>query len=64
MCTERGEIKITETEEGFHVEVKGKNFKEMFSRCCRIPVVVTRGDNAATCCPPEDCCPPGKNKKE
>lgn len=63
MAKEFGEIKITETEDGYHVDIKGKNFKEMFSRCC-IPVMVSCGDKAAECCPPDECCPPGKEKKE
>ncbi|MFC1475499.1 hypothetical protein ACFLQW_00675 [Candidatus Zixiibacteriota bacterium] len=63
MAKEFGEIKITETEDGFQVNIKGKNFKEMFSRCC-MPVLVSCGDQAADCCPPAtECCPPDKDKK-
>ncbi len=57
MSKKFGEIKITETEDGFHVDVKGKKFGQMFSRCC-MPVMVNCG------CDTSECCPPEKEKKD
>lgn len=58
-----GEMKIMETEDGFRVEVKGKTLGQMLSRCCCVPVTVHCGDKTAECCTPEQCCPPGTEKK-
>jgi hypothetical protein len=53
---ECGQIKITETDSGYRIDISGKDLKEMFSRCC-----------AQVCCADEgkkvDCCQPEKEKK-
>jgi len=47
MNKEFGSIKITETDDGFQVEIKGKDLKAVLSKCC--------GGAMANCCqPPEE----------
>jgi hypothetical protein len=56
MEKECGQIKITETDGGYRIDISGKNLKEMFSGCC-----------VKVCCADEgnkgDCCQPEKEKK-
>ncbi|MGB2769012.1 MAG: hypothetical protein WBC88_04730 [Candidatus Zixiibacteriota bacterium] len=56
MEKEKGQIKFTETDEGFRIDVIGKDLKEWFSCCC-MPMF-----KAAKESKPE-CCPPGEEKK-
>ncbi len=56
MEKEHGQIKITETDDGFRIEVTGKNLKDSFS-CC-MPMF---GAGKAV---KMDCCPPEKEKKD
>lgn len=52
MEKEFGNISITETEDGFRVDIKGKDMKAAFSKCCATVM--------ANCCP----CPPEEETKE
>ncbi len=45
-------IKFTEIEEGIRIDITGKNFKEVISRCC---CTTDKSDS--------DCCPPKEEKK-
>ncbi len=50
MQKEYGNIKITETDDGFQIEIKGKDLKAALSKCC--------------CQVMASCCPPAEEKKE
>jgi len=55
---EIGQIKVTETDDGFRVDIIGKSLKEALPRCC----VVMCGEGKAV---QMACCPPcGDEKKE
>ncbi len=56
MEKERGQIKFIETDDGYRIEVKGKDLSKYLSCCC-IPVA-ERGQAAKT-----DCCPPDEKKE-
>ena len=56
MEKEHGQIKITETDDGFRIEVTGKKLKDSFS-CC-MPMFGA-GKTVKM-----DCCPPEKEKKD
>ena len=43
------QIKVTETDEGYHIDVTGKNVKEGF--CC-LPFMQNCPTMKANCCPP------------
>jgi hypothetical protein len=47
------DIKVTETDEGFRIDVKGKALKEMGSCCC-IPVMCVPKKGEADCCPSDE----------
>lgn len=47
------QIKITETDDGFRVDVSGKKLKDMASCCC-IPIIGTGKMVKSECCPPEE----------
>ena len=51
-----GQIKFTETDSGYRIDVEGKDLKDLFSGCC-----------AAFCCSDkgkdEDCCGSDSEKK-
>lgn len=53
---ERGKITFTETDEGFRIEVTGKDLKEWFSCCC-LPMFKQAGKGKS------ECCPSGEEKK-
>ena len=46
---EQVQISVTETDDGFRVEVTGKSLKEVFSGCC-IPIVAACKDSSGKCC--------------
>jgi hypothetical protein len=46
MEKECGNIKITETEDGYNIEIKGKSLKASLSGCC--------GPMVMACCHPAD----------
>jgi hypothetical protein len=52
----RAQIKCIETDDGFRIEVTGKNLKDENGNCC-IPLFC--------CCQKgsSDCCPPDKSKE-
>ncbi len=52
MEKELGQCKITETDEGFRIEVTGKKFKDAFS-CC-MPMFAAGRMSKSDCCPPEE----------
>jgi hypothetical protein len=56
MEKEHGQIKFTETDDGFRIEVTGKKLKDSFS-CC-MPMF------GAGKMVKMDCCPPEKEKKD
>ena len=56
MEKELGQIKFTETDGGFRVDVTGKTLKELCS--CGCLQVVVKGQDGKT-----DCCTPGKDKE-
>ncbi len=47
------QVKCVETDEGFRIEISGKDIKEKFSGSC-MQVVIKCGDGKVECCPPED----------
>ena len=49
MEKEFGQIKITETDDGFRIDVSGKSLKEMFSCCCA-PMFKAAGETMSNCC--------------
>jgi hypothetical protein len=53
---EKGQIKFVETDEGFRIEVTGKDLKEWFSCCCMPALGVAKQSKS-------ECCPPAKEKK-
>jgi len=55
MEKEFGQVKITETETGFRIDVSGKSLKEML--CCCVPMF-------AACCESKSECCPGEEKKK
>lgn len=64
MEKEIGQIKFTETDDGFRVEVKGKTLKEALS-CCGVPAFGIGKMVRMECCPvdggkSEECCPAEK----
>jgi hypothetical protein len=61
MTGKRTEVTLTETDNGFQVDVKGKSLKEILSCCC-LPVAAFKVRSSPDCDPPQDCCPP-ENKK-
>jgi hypothetical protein len=48
---EFGQIKITETDDGFRIDISGKNLKELFS-CCGGPMFKAAGETMSNCCSP------------
>lgn len=52
MEKECGQIKCTETDDGFRIEVTGKNLKDWFSCCC-MPILKTSKEDQSGCCPAE-----------
>lgn len=56
MEKECGQIKVTETDDGFRIEVTGKSMKEWFSCCC-MPMFKAAGAGKS------ECCPSGEEKK-
>lgn len=46
------QIKCTETDDGFRIEVIGKNLKEWFSCCC-MPNLKSSKESKSECCPSE-----------
>jgi len=52
MEKECGQIKCTETDDGFRIEVTGKNLKEWFSCCC-MPGLKSSKESKSECCPSE-----------
>jgi len=50
---ECGQVKFTETDDGFRIEVTGKKLKDMLSCCC-IPFVKGAQVKASECCPPTE----------
>jgi hypothetical protein len=50
---EYGNIKITETDEGYRIEVKGKDLKEAFAACCCMPMSGSGKAMKSGCCEPE-----------
>ena len=56
MEKELGQVKITETDNGFRVDVIGKSLKELCSCCCLQVGGISQGKNS-------DCCPPEKDKE-
>lgn len=56
MEKEFGQVKITETDDGYKIEVSGKKLKD--AMCCCMPLI-------ASCRPSKaDCCPPGEGDKK
>jgi len=52
MENEKGNIKFIETDDGYRIEVKGKDLKDIISCCC-----VPTGEGKAVkveCCQPEE----------
>ncbi len=45
-----GQFKITETDDGYRIDVKGKNLKEMFSCCASM--FDQEEESKSTCCAP------------
>ncbi len=71
MEKEIGQIKFTETDDGFRVDVKGKNLKEVMACGCGcMPMFGGAKMMKVECCSPggtkmEDCCPSDdKQQKE
>jgi len=56
MEKEKGSIKFIETDDGYRIEVKGKEFKDMLSCCCLPMMGAARGFKV-------ECCEPEKEKK-
>ncbi len=56
MEKEVGQIKFTETDDGFRIDIKGKSLREALSCCC-VPIVGGGREMKVT------CCPPGEEKK-
>lgn len=60
------QITLTETDDGFRIEVTGKSLKEAMS-CCSMPLFAGGMAMKAACCTPEtdsktDCCSPEAKK--
>lgn len=53
MEKERCQIKCIETDDGYRIEISGKDIKEKFSGCC-IPISMKDGSIKIECCPPEE----------
>lgn len=51
MEKESCQIKITETDDGFRIDVKGKNLKDV--GCC-MPIFQSCTTAKTDCCPPEE----------
>ena len=67
MAEKRTQITITETDDGFRIDVTGKKLREAFSCCC-MPMVGAGMAIKSACCPPESenaegCCAPEPEKK-
>jgi len=56
MEKEKGQIRIVETDDGYRIEIKGKDLKEMMSCCCMPMVGTGRAFKV-------ECCEPGEEKK-
>jgi hypothetical protein len=52
MEKEVGKIKVTETDDGYRIEITGKDLKDKFGCCC-IPCAVPAGGVKMECCPSE-----------
>ncbi|MCP4704830.1 MAG: hypothetical protein GY865_09495 [candidate division Zixibacteria bacterium] len=68
MEKELGQVKFTETDDGFRVDVKGKSLKEALACGC-MPMFGGAKMMKMECCPTEngkmeDCCPPEKKKEK
>ena len=68
MEKEMGQIKFTETDDGFRIDVKGSSLKDAVSCGC-IPMFGGAKSIKIECCPTgdgktEDCCPPGEKKEK
>jgi len=63
MDKECGNIKVTETEDGYRIDITGKNLKEAMGCCC-VPIGVTGKAVKVACCETEKtaCCEPEKEK--
>lgn len=57
MEKEYGQVKITETDTGFRIEVTGKSLKEAFSCCCLPMFGAVRVEKS-------ECCAPAEEKKQ
>lgn len=53
MEKEKGQIKFIETDEGYRIEVKGKDLKDILCCCCA-PAVVGGKAVKAGCCEPSE----------
>lgn len=53
MEKEIGQVKFTETENGFRIEVTGKSISEML-KCCCMPIVCAPGGGVSGCCKPAE----------
>jgi len=56
MEKEKGQIKFIETDDGYRIEIKGKDLKEFMSCCCCIPSGNVKAMKM-------DCCEPEKEGK-
>jgi hypothetical protein len=52
MDKERGQIKFIETDDGYRIEIKGKDIKDMMS-CCGWPMFGAGRAIRVECCEPE-----------
>ncbi len=50
-----GQIKVTETDSGYRIDVEGKDLKGLFS-CCGVTVCCCKNEDC-------DCCGPKSGKK-
>ena len=56
MEKEFGQVKITETDDGYKIEVSGKKLKDAMG-CCMPMMAVCRPSSS-------ECCPPDKGEKK
>ncbi len=54
MEKECGQIKFTETDDGFRIDVIGKSLKDMCSCGCCMPMFCVPQASKSDCCPPTD----------
>jgi len=48
-----GNIKVTETDDGYRIDITGKDLKEAIGCCCCVPVAGTGKAVKVSCCEPE-----------